>query len=117
MAEGDLEGAQSWLPQARNIKTTGYHPVNKRELLQSITWYFHKQGRFASAARLQGAGEALYRRISPALALAEREEHDRCLAELRRGLGEEVFTAAWQGGEALTLDQALEEAFNHLESV
>ncbi len=57
-----------------------------------------------------------YRRASFFLSLHIREEHDRCLAEMQDGLGEEAFSSAWKAGKALTLEQALREAFDNLEA-
>ena len=108
MAEGHLEQAEVQLSQARYDKSFGIRPGTGAALLQSWIWLFHKQGKLGLAARLQAAIENLSR--FGGQALREREEHDRCLAEMRAALGEEAFAAAWQAGQALTLEQALEEA-------
>ncbi|HLV81822.1 MAG TPA: tetratricopeptide repeat protein, partial [Chthonomonadaceae bacterium] len=58
------------------------------------------------AARLWAAAHALREAISCPHPPPDRERLDRYLAALREDLGEEAFTAAWEEGMVLTLDQA-----------
>ncbi|HLV78953.1 MAG TPA: hypothetical protein VKT32_01690, partial [Chthonomonadaceae bacterium] len=69
------------------------------------------------AIRLYAAAQALREAISCPCPPRDQEKLDRDLASLRAALGEEVFTAAWNAGLAMTMDQALtaltdEVAFN-----
>jgi ATP/maltotriose-dependent transcriptional regulator MalT len=65
-------------------------------------------GRLAEAVRLWGAAETL----CPLLP-EERSLVARARATARAGLGDEVFTAAWAEGQAMTLEQAL-AAIQHI---
>jgi DNA-binding CsgD family transcriptional regulator len=69
-------------------------------------------GEAEAAARLLGAGKALFERIGMPLAADQfnRELIDRHIASAREALGEERFAAAWAAGQALTLEDAVAEA-------
>ena len=62
------------------------------------------------AARLLGAAEAWFTTVGHVIGQTERAEHDGYIAATRAQLGEETFAAAWAGGQALTLEQAIAEA-------
>jgi predicted ATPase len=61
-------------------------------------------------ARLLAATTALRADMGAELDPLEREERERLMAALRADLGEEAFTAAWNAGQQLTLEQATAEA-------
>jgi hypothetical protein len=60
-----------------------------------------------AAAKLLGAAEALRESLGVALAPAEQETHDETAASVRKALGEERFSAAWQQGRELARDEAI----------
>lgn len=62
------------------------------------------------AARLYGAAEALRAFYGTALGLRYREEYEAEVAVARRALPAEEFAAAWNAGQALTLDEAIADA-------
>jgi predicted ATPase/transcriptional regulator with XRE-family HTH domain len=62
------------------------------------------------AARLFGAAEAARERIGAPLPPGDRPMYDRHLARASADLDETTFAAAWAGGRAMTLDQAVELA-------
>ena len=66
------------------------------------------EGQFERAARLFGASVSW---LNPALELEQRprENYQRAVESLRAHLGEEVCTAAWERGLAMTPEQALAE--------
>ncbi|MDQ3496322.1 MAG: tetratricopeptide repeat protein [Actinomycetota bacterium] len=64
----------------------------------------------ARAARLWGAAEALRETISAPLPPADRPDYDRSMATARAHLGEVPFAVAWEGGKAMTPDEAIEYA-------
>lgn len=68
------------------------------------------QGQLVRAARLFGAGVALRGCLGADLPSVGRRIHDRAVAAVRAALGEADFEAAWAGGQALSLDQAIAEA-------
>ncbi|HEY1353787.1 MAG TPA: LuxR C-terminal-related transcriptional regulator [Ktedonobacteraceae bacterium] len=61
----------------------------------------------AWATQLWGAAHALREAISVPMTPAERADHERRLAVARARLGEELFSAAWAEGRAMTPEQAL----------
>ena len=69
-----------------------------------------RQGQFERAVRLLGAAEALCRTLglTPPAGLAL--EYERTVEDARTALGAEVFTAAWEDGRALNVEQALSYA-------
>jgi tetratricopeptide (TPR) repeat protein len=73
---------------------------------------FKKQGKLGEAARVLGAAEAIYQRTRYLITPRERSEQDETLNAARAALGEAAFTRAWQAGQAMTLDQAIEYALN-----
>lgn len=68
--------------------------------------------RWERAARLFGAAEALREVIRTGLLPVERDERDRDLQAVESALGADAFSAAWDAGRALTLDEALAEALS-----
>ena len=67
-------------------------------------------GKPCGATRLLGAAEALRESIGAPRPPGEEERHRGVLAEVRAGLGETAFAAAWESGRALALDEAIAEA-------
>ena len=76
------------------------------ETLEGAAALFSQQGKRLQAVRLFGALNELYQPIRLSLPLREREENEEALASARSALGEEAFAAAWQEGQAMTLEQA-----------
>jgi predicted ATPase/class 3 adenylate cyclase/DNA-binding CsgD family transcriptional regulator len=67
-------------------------------------------GHTERAARLFGAADAVRERVGRPPSPQDLAEHERQLAGLRRALGAERFATAWDGGRALSIDQAIEYA-------
>nr|MDQ2831208.1 tetratricopeptide repeat protein [Chloroflexota bacterium] len=70
----------------------------------------HKQGRTERAVRLLGAAAALREEVGSPLTPVERRAYEREVAGLRAALGDARFDAAWASGQALSLQQAINEA-------
>ena len=64
---------------------------------------------------LYGAMGALRVEIGAPLAPIEQADHDAAVAEARAALGEVAFAAAWDKGQAMTLDEAVEYALTPLQ--
>jgi predicted ATPase/class 3 adenylate cyclase len=62
------------------------------------------------AARLFSAAEALREKIDIQMTSMERVEYEREIADLKAGLDQQVFAAAWSEGRAMTMDQAIQLA-------
>ena len=60
-----------------------------------------------SGARLWGAATALRASLGSSLPPKEHAARENTAAKLREAIGEQTFTAAWEEGEAMTLEQAV----------
>ena len=65
------------------------------------------QGNPEKAARLLGASDILLKAMGLGLQPADQPEIDRYEADVRQQLGEEAFKAAWEKGQAMSLEQAI----------
>ena len=61
-------------------------------------------------ARLLGAMDVLFARLSFPLSPRQQAGHNQAVANVRAALGEEAFAASWAAGRSLTLDDAMAEA-------
>ncbi len=68
------------------------------------------QGQSQLAVQLYAAADTLLEALGYSRVHAYRTESERPLATVRARMGEARFNAAWEGGRALTLDQAIEQA-------
>lgn len=68
------------------------------------------RGRPARAARLGGAVAGLQKQLGITMAPAENQDRDQVLDRAREDLGEARFRRAWDGGQALSLDDAVDHA-------
>jgi predicted ATPase len=80
--------------------------------LEVLAWTAAASGQPGRAARLLGAGQALWRVIgsSPAVLGPLAGSHRRCVTDARRLLGEHEYTAALREGARFTTDEAIEYA-------
>ena len=79
-------------------------------VLESLGLLASAQEQDAHATRLLSAAGALRDGQHSPLPPVLRVMHDECLAALKIRLGEDAFHTAWNGGQALTPAQAVEEA-------
>ncbi|MGH7529352.1 MAG: protein kinase domain-containing protein [Gemmatimonadales bacterium] len=110
LAEGDSEGALRWfamaLPPLRRMKNHWSSIILLEDLARIETDRSHHEG----AARLLGAVANLREEAGAAPLPLDREAMDRLAGSVRATLGAPAFEAAFQGGRALSLSQALELA-------
>jgi predicted ATPase/DNA-binding XRE family transcriptional regulator len=64
------------------------------------------------AARLLGAAAALREVLGAPLPPAERPDYERTLTAVRAGAGAAAFTAAWEAGRTMPIEQAIGAALN-----
>ena len=69
-------------------------------------------GQWSSAARLLSAAAARYHSLGIEQFPGHRGEHDHAVAAARTGLGDAVFTVAWEAGQTLLPEQAVAEALS-----
>ena len=75
--------------------------------LECLAFIARKQGLAQRAAQLLGSADAVRQVNAAHMQFGEREECDRHVAALRAQLGKAGWAAAWQAGQALTMDQAI----------
>jgi predicted ATPase/DNA-binding SARP family transcriptional activator len=108
MAEGDFMQAELRFKQANSLLPQVSGVVGRGFFLLGWSALLCKQGKMIQAARVLGAIEDIYRQTGYSRTPLERSEHEETLAVTRAVLGEEAFSAAWQEGQAMTIDQAIE---------
>jgi tetratricopeptide (TPR) repeat protein len=69
-------------------------------------------GDWPSTARLLSAATALYHSLGIEQFPDHRGEHEHATAAARAGLGDQAFTAAWDAGQALLPEHAVDEALS-----
>ena len=83
------------------------------ELLRGIeylSWALADLERHGETAQLLGFLSAERERTGMILPPVDQPHHERALNLARDGMGEEVFSAAWKSGAALTLEEAVDFA-------
>jgi hypothetical protein len=66
----------------------------------------------ARAVRLLGAAESIRERANILLELIDRADYEHCRAMAQARLGAAAFAVAWAEGQAMTLEQAVNEALH-----
>ncbi len=108
--EGDLPQSAATAARALALcmKLQDKHALHA--LLAHAACLHAEGGDPARAARLQGASEAIRRRIGAGLSSRDAADRDRHRAEVRAALGDADYAAQWADGAVLTDEQAVAEA-------
>jgi predicted ATPase/DNA-binding SARP family transcriptional activator len=77
------------------------------ESLEGMAAVMMAQSETQQAVRLWGAAHVLRERIGAPLPLRERKKYDQHLEQACSVLGEDAFSIAWEGGHAMTWEQAV----------
>jgi len=72
---------------------------------------------YRRAARLLAATEALWAELGAAPWPTSRADHDRAISAARSALGAGAFAAAYEQGQAMTLEEAVEDALSLAEAI
>ena len=81
-------------------------------MVKNIAYFvplLQQQGQTQRAIRIAGAASALLRAVNAFYAPDEKRVQERAMRMLRQDVGEEMFAACWQEGEAMLLETALRE--------
>ena len=78
-------------------------------LLAGIVVLYSKQDKMREAARLAGKIDATLKSVFPGLTPRERGEYGEAMDSTRAALRDEIFSAAWEAGKALHLEQAIQD--------
>ena len=108
--EGQLEKAEAaYRDTILEWKRLGHRAAvaHQLECFASLAQAREDGGR---AARLYGAAEALRQKIVIPMTPKEKTEYDTQIANLRAGMDEKGFAAAWAEGHAMNMEQAITNA-------
>ena len=84
--------------------------IDKVRAIEGLSWALAASERYLETARFQGFLTEDRERRGMILPPVDRPHHERALNAARDGLGEEAFSAAWEAGAALTLEEAVDLA-------
>jgi non-specific serine/threonine protein kinase len=111
--QGDAAAAYSLLAESLALAQEIGITQDIADVLDGLAGVAWAHGKPAYAVHLFGAAEALRTAIHmPPAPLVRLFVLDRYLAPARRQLDAAVFDAAWQAGQAMTLDQAIAYALS-----
>ncbi len=108
--QGDLGQAITLYKQSLTLYRAMGNRQDAGECLEGLAAVAGAQGQPHYAARLLGAAAALRAAMHTPLPVVDRAAHDRIMAAARTALGDDAFAAAWAAGQALPLEQAIDEA-------
>jgi hypothetical protein len=80
--------------------------------LAGLTQVACLQGQMQRAALLAGATDVLLNRMNAPLPRGDRAGYGRAVDVVRAALGDDAFTAAYQAGQSLRLEQAVAAALD-----
>jgi predicted ATPase len=107
MREGNWERAIERLGESLEVRREIGDQSGSAWCLERLADIAQAQGQNEKAVRLFGAGAALRTSIRSVIDPADKAEYESKINALRAELGEEHFTATWNEGRALTLEQAI----------
>ncbi|MGI4788398.1 MAG: ATP-binding protein [Janthinobacterium lividum] len=109
-AQGDYQTARSYLVRAAEAFRELQGRLGLVVTLEDFAVLLAHQGNQIGAATLFGNSESTRTEIGTPLALFLRERQEQEFTVLRSALGSEVFTASWEAGRAMTLNEAMDYA-------
>ena len=111
LGQGDNARATKALRESLTlIKATGYQGAVVAESLEAMAVLAGAREEFVRAARLWGAAGALRELYDSPVAPVERDRYERYLASVRFQPDEEAWEAAWEKGQAMTMEEAVSYA-------
>jgi non-specific serine/threonine protein kinase len=109
---GDPERVELLVTEALGLLRRLSSPYFLPDCLELLAGAAVARGRLVRAARLFGAAESLREATAAGLDPNRSAPYARNLAEVRAGLTEDEFTAAWSAGRKLGANQAVDEALD-----
>jgi predicted ATPase/DNA-binding SARP family transcriptional activator len=110
-AQGDMDQARARFTESLGLFQERGNTRGIIECIAGKAGVLGAQGQGERAVRLLGATAAQLEAIGVAMWPADRIDYHRNEASIRAVLGEAAFATAWAAGRALTLKQAIVEAF------
>jgi len=109
-ALGNYAAARGFLGESLTLHRRLKHGTGIALALATWAWLSCAEGQTRKGARLLGAAQGLREGLRTRLTPTEKEENDQRAASVRETLGDQTFSAAWEAGRAMTLEQAVEYA-------
>jgi tetratricopeptide (TPR) repeat protein len=110
-AQGDAASAATLYGEALAVLAPTADRAVAALCLEGVAALAQAAGAVERAARLWGAAATLRRGTFVVFVWDERTARERLIAAGRTALGETAFAAAWAAGQAMTLEQAIAEAW------
>ncbi len=112
LRQNDYERAEAYYTESLSLCRDVRTPGVIKECLEGLARVACARAEYARAARLFGAEKELEETLGSVSVdwLPDQGDHDRHFESTRAGLGEAAFAAAWGGGRAMTLHEAIEYA-------
>jgi hypothetical protein len=104
--EEPLEIYRDLLPKWKDL---GHRAAVAHEL-ECIAYIMSRKGNLRRSVTILGAADRLRRMIESRPTLVEQEEYERELSALRLNTNPSEFETAWEQGQSLTMDQAIQLA-------
>jgi non-specific serine/threonine protein kinase len=109
--DGDYASARAIYRESLMLRRDLGHRIAVAQSLEDLAVLAGREKQAERAIRILGAAEVFCGTLGARSPVADPTEYERTVAEGRAALGEEAFAAAWAAGRALSLDQAVAEAF------
>ena len=109
---GKLDEAHAWQAESLKLFAAVGDKDGLTECLERFAMLANASANFRRAAQLFGAASALRKEVGTSLPPAEQAEYHRELSTTRAQLDAATFEAAWQAGQVMTMEQAMELAFS-----
>ena len=112
MEQGDYLTAHACLREGLTLCRELGDKYSTSYVLEGCAALAHRQQQPTQAVSLWSAAAALRETIGCPLSPVEHEKQEREMTAARDALGEDAFALAWAQGQAMTLEQAIEQALN-----
>jgi predicted ATPase len=109
---GDLDAARACQHEALTLRTEADDRRGIAVSLQNLAVLEQSENQAKRAAQLLGAADAIRKAIGSPLNLTAQVEYDQLVVKIQDTLGKAAFESAWGIGRTLSLEQAIELAFD-----
>ncbi len=110
LQQGDFEKAMALCQQSLKLNLETGHKHGVISCFATFAGIATAQGQNRRAAKLLGAVEALFRELDQPMLFGDVDDYEADLSALHAQLDAATLDAAWAEGQAMTLEQAIEEA-------
>ena len=111
-SRGEYDAASSLYRQALTMFQETANQWNITYCLEAVAALAVAQGNMDRAAKLLGKTDDFYTQIQYLLSPIERQHHEQAVMAARTALGDQVYSAIWSEGQAMTLKEAITYALS-----